>query len=285
MPPLEMIERYSADAVRYWAASTSPGKDSVISEEKIQMGARLVTKLWNVARFAEPFIRAASPEMPENPAALTPADRWLLAGCRALIERVTAAFEDYEYTAAKAEIETFFWHNLADNYIEMAKQRLYDPLHPAHAGAAYTLRIVLRSLLKLLAPLLPYITEAIWGELYAADENQHSIHRSLWPQPEEMPVLADPPAHLSPLEFGDLLVEIATAVRRYKSENNLSLGAELDLLQLAPHDPSLAAALQSAPADLISVARVRRVEIRPALDADLINLGCAGEKVEVGLRI
>ncbi len=61
MSPLEMIDRYSADAVRYWAASTSPGKDAVISEEKIQMGARLVTKLWNVARFCEPFLQDYRP--------------------------------------------------------------------------------------------------------------------------------------------------------------------------------------------------------------------------------
>jgi valyl-tRNA synthetase len=70
MPPMQMIERYSADAVRYWAASTSPGKDSIISEEKIQMGAKLVTKLWNLARFAEPFISAALP-VPDA-SALTP---------------------------------------------------------------------------------------------------------------------------------------------------------------------------------------------------------------------
>ncbi len=79
MPPLEMIQRYSADAVRYWAASTSPGKDAVISEEKIQAGSRLATKLWNVARFSEPFLPGAGLALSEaaNPT-LSPADRWIL---------------------------------------------------------------------------------------------------------------------------------------------------------------------------------------------------------------
>ncbi len=82
MAPMEMIERYSADAVRYWAASTSPGKDAVISEEKIQMGVTLVTKLWNVARFSEPFPGGGAPfHIRSGRPGFHPADRWILAAC------------------------------------------------------------------------------------------------------------------------------------------------------------------------------------------------------------
>ena len=122
MPPLEMIERYSADAVRYWAASTGPGKDAVISEEKIQLGSRLVTKLWNVARFCEPFIwkvRIPAEADPERPAVATPADRWILARLNRLVERATQLLQADDYAAAKSEIEQFFWFVLADNYLEM----------------------------------------------------------------------------------------------------------------------------------------------------------------------
>ena len=136
MPPMEMIERYSADALRYWAASTCTGKDAVISEEKIQMGTKLVTKLWNVARFAEPFL-SGDPILDPSAQVFTPADRWILARLDDLTVKVTAAFDDYEYASAKSEIEAFFWHDLADNYLEMAKQRLYDPQHAAHLGALY----------------------------------------------------------------------------------------------------------------------------------------------------
>ena len=122
MPPMEMIERYSADAVRYWAASTGPGKDAVISEEKIQMGAKLVTKLWNVARFSERFLEGYTPQAAGDLAGqFTPADRWILARLQQLIRRVTALFQDYDYAAAKSEVEIFFWRDLADNYLEMCK--------------------------------------------------------------------------------------------------------------------------------------------------------------------
>ena len=125
MPPQEMIERYSADAVRYWAASTGPGKDAIISEEKIQLGARLVTKLWNVARFSERFLENYRPPQ-LLPNQLSTADRWILSRMQTLIRRVTSLLESYDYAAAKNEIEIFFWGDLTDNYLEMSKQRLYN---------------------------------------------------------------------------------------------------------------------------------------------------------------
>jgi valyl-tRNA synthetase len=271
MAPLAMIEKYSSDALRYWAASTSPGKDAVINEEKIQMGIKLVTKLWNVARFAERFIHEdninvynsvgahSCMPLPTNQfsfiANATPADRWILSGLQGLVRRVTASMQDYEYAAAKSEIETFFWKELADNYLEMAKQRLYAPEHPQHTGAVLALRSLLLTLLKLLAPFLPYITETIYQELFAAAEGIPSIHNSAWPQVEAS--LADPAA----LQAGEALVEVATAVRRYKSEQNLGLGSEFSRLQLTAASSELAQQLHSAAADLTSVTRAQTIEI------------------------
>jgi valyl-tRNA synthetase len=162
--PLDMISRYSADAVRYWAASAAPGKDAIISEEKIQMGARLATKLWNVARFAERFLfgnldaLAAGAGSPHPFAALiSPADRWILSRTQKLVRRTTSILQEYDYAAAKSEIEAFFWTELADNYLEMAKQRLYDPADPSHDAARFSLQTVLFTVLKLFAPFLPFV--------------------------------------------------------------------------------------------------------------------------------
>jgi valyl-tRNA synthetase len=123
--PREMIERYSADAVRYWAASTGLGKDAIISEEKIQAGAKLVNKLWNVARFCGRFIGDQKLEIgdsatqsistPQSPISFTLADRWLLAHTQQLIERTTKLYEQYDYATAKSEIEQVCWHVLADH--------------------------------------------------------------------------------------------------------------------------------------------------------------------------
>jgi valyl-tRNA synthetase len=264
MPPMEMIERYSADAVRYWAASTGPGKDAIISEEKIQMGGKLVTKLWNVARFSQGFLTGFQP--PNSVPQLTLADRWILACTQQLTRRVTEAFQEYEYATAKSEIESFFWRDLADNYLEMAKQRLYDPAHPAHAGARLALYNALRAVLKLLAPFLPYVTESIYLEMFAEAEGCASIHTSGWPAADDR--FADGAA----LQAGELLVTAATAVRRYKSEHSISLGTELERVQLACTEPELAEHLRRGTPDLMSVTRARLVEVVEAIDPAMTGL-------------
>jgi valyl-tRNA synthetase len=263
MPPLEMIERYSADAVRYWAASTGPGKDALISEQKIELGARLVNKLWNVARFSARFLEGYTPPAGPPPG-LTPADRWILARAQQLIRRATALLLEYEYAAAKSEIEGFFWRDLADNYLEMCKQRLYEAGSLEREGARYTLQRVLLTTLKLCAPFFPFVTEEIYLGLYAGEAA--SIHITAWPEPD--PALEDAQA----LQAGELLVAAATAVRRYKSENNLPLGSELKRLQLGIADVEQASYLQAACADLISITRARQVEIGARLDPELLPL-------------
>jgi valyl-tRNA synthetase len=259
MPPLEMIEQHSADAVRYWAASTGPGKDAIISEEKIQIGGKLVNKIWNVARFSSRFIEGDTPNLARN--TLTPADHWLLSRTQRLIQRVTALFEDYDYAAAKAETETFFWH-FADNYLELAKQRLYDDNHPQRAGAVFTLHHTLLTLLKLFAPILPHVTERIYKGIFATAEND-SIHTSNWPVPDEN--LIDDEAEA----LGETIIEIAIAVRRFKSERNLSLGTELKRLQLATDNSSLRESLIHANADLMSITRA--IDVKVSSPADLAS--------------
>lgn len=275
LPPMAMIERHSADAVRYWAASTSPGKDSIINEEKIQMGARLATKLWNVARFSQPFLNDAPACPPVD--RLTPADRWILARLQTLIRRVTCAFDEYEYANAKSDIENFFWKDLADNYLELAKYRLYAADAPAHAAACASLRLVLLATLRLLAPFMPFVTEAIYRELFAAAEGETSIHRNRWPQPDRQ--FEDAQAEAD----GDLLVAIASTVRRYKSEHNLSLGSELTRVQLEQSDARLAALYTAAISDLTSVTRARSIELVDRLDEslDICVIGGTEQRVAV----
>jgi valyl-tRNA synthetase len=266
MTPEAMIGKYSADAVRYWAASTGFGKDTTISEERIQAGAKLATKLWNVARLSERVL--ADYTASETSPALAPTDRWLLARLRRLVERVTTLLAEYDYATAKAETESFFWAALADNYLELAKMRLYDADDPLAEGACYTLRTALLTVLKLFAPFLPYVTEEIYTTLFADDGS--SIHRSAWPTLEALPT-SDGDEDTA-MAAGDALVAIATAVRRYKSEHGLSLGCELARLQIATDDATLADALRASLTDLRSVTRAATVEVGDQLDPTLQEL-------------
>jgi valyl-tRNA synthetase len=257
IPPLEAIDKYSADAVRYWASSTGLGKDSIIDEEKIHSGTKLITKLWNVSRFSARFLEEYHPpnEIPE----LTPADHWMLARVQHLIRLVTNLLLSYEYAAAKSEVENLFWKDLADNYIEMVKQRLYNPKHPFRPGARYTLYTSLLAILKMFAPFIPFVTERIYLLLFKESEQEESIHTSAWPQ------VTKELDNARAIKVGQVLVEIATLVRRYKSENNLSLGTELTQLQIACLPAELNNSLQSALDDLHSITRARKIEISETL--------------------
>jgi valyl-tRNA synthetase len=254
MPPQAMIDAYSADAIRYWAASTGLGKDAVISEQKILLGQKLVTKIWNVARFAAPFVHEDTPDRAAAWPQATLADRWIMGRLQEVIATATERLSAYEHAAAKDAIEAFFWTEVADNYLEMAKQRLYDPASAGHAAARFALSRVLLALLKLLAPFVPHVTECIYQELYATASSP-SLHTSGWPVPD--PAFEDPSARAA----GQALTEIATAARRYKSEHGLSLATPLQSLEIGVQEPALRATLREARADLSSVTRAERIAI------------------------
>jgi valyl-tRNA synthetase len=152
----------------------------------------------------------------------------------------------------------------------MAKGRLYDAADPGHAGARDTLAALLLAVTKLFAPFLPHVTEAIYQGLFAARDGAISIHRARWPESDA--ALVDERAEAA----GAALVAVATAVRRYKSEAGISLGAELACVRLATDDPALADALRAAVADLASVTRARVIEVAAALDPALELLTTEG---------
>lgn len=263
-PPMRMLEQYSADAVRYWAASAGLGKDAIISNDKIKAGSKLITKLWNVARFSSRFIDGES--TPTEAPFLTPADRWLLSALQDLVKRVTGHFKEYDYATAKSITEVFFWNDLADNYLEMAKRRLYDEGDPGRDGAVFTLNQVLLTMLKLFAPFLPYVTEEIYQLVYTGLAENRSIHLSPWPTVSKD--LIDERAD----KIGDLLLQIATAVRRYKSNAGLSLGAEMSTLAINGADTDQTRLLLEAESDILSISRANVLSVNKVSEPDLVEI-------------
>ena len=210
----------------------------------------------------------------ESTPSLSPADRWILSRLNRLIERVTASIEAYEYAAAKSEVELFFWTELADNYLELCKQRLYDPASPGHAGGRFSLSRVLLAVLKLFSPFLPYVTEEVYRVAFADLEPRQagktaSIHTSAWPTPD--PAFTDELAE----QLGRHLVEVATAVRRFKSERGLPLGSELGGLQVWAEESPLRERMAAASADLMSITRARRIELKaePPTEGEILQAG------------
>ena len=278
--PIEMINLYSADAVRYWASSTGPGKDAVISEEKIKTGSKLINKLWNVARFSAPFIEQYSSN--GIPDLLTTADRWALSKIQNVIKEATYYFDNYDYAAAKSEIESFFWL-YADNYIEMAKQRLYSS-SPEQEGAIFTLQQVLLTLIKLFAPIMPFVTERIYLDLFLNNKKtdqepkERSIHRTSWPVPQENLINAHYEA------AGELSIESASQLRRYKSEHHLPLNTELDMIHVELSDSTILESIESSIPDLKSITRSRNILINQ-MKHSLVDIIYKNETIQIAIEI
>jgi valyl-tRNA synthetase len=254
--PAALIARYGADGVRYWACGGSVGTDQVVNEEAMKQGARLITKLWNAARFIAGHLddqRPTTNDQREPGDELLPADRALLSWLQRLIARTTASFHEYEYAAAKEATERFFWGTLCDNYLEWVKGRLYDSAGEPRRAAQYTLYQTLLALLKLFAPIMPHITEEIYAHLFAQHAGARSIHLSAWPRADE--ALIDAEAERA----GEALLALTASVRRWKSARKVGLGAELARLTLATGDEQLRAALHESAADLRSVTRAREI--------------------------
>jgi valyl-tRNA synthetase len=176
--PEPYIEKYGADAFRYWAAiSAKLGYDYRFSEATIKTGLLFATKLWNIARFISNF-----PE-PEK-YTLRPIDNATLALVNRLIITVDNAYKELDVYVPINEIYQFTWNYFASHYLELVKNRAYNPSGKyselEQRGAWYTLHYTLRRVLIVLSPIMPFITDAIYRELYG-----HSVHSEKYPEPEE----------------------------------------------------------------------------------------------------
>jgi valyl-tRNA synthetase len=220
--PQDVISKYSADALRFWAAGVKLGDDLPYMEKDLQTGQKTVTKLWNATRFAIMHLQDYCGFEGE----LSVMDRWLLSKFNRVVRDCTDSFEQYEYSKTKLEAEKFFWQTLCDNYLEIAKDRLYTPEKYGEGtlSAQHTLYSVTLGVLKLFAPIMPHITEELYQTFYRKHDGATSIHVSRWP--DYRPELEDIEAE----RIGDEFVKVLAAVRKFKSERKLSMKAPLSKL-------------------------------------------------------
>ncbi len=247
--PAEILIKYPADALRFGAASARLGEDTRYQEKELVAGQKTITKLWNAARFALMQLE----DHDGSKKGVTLIDKWMLTKLNKLIKSVTEAFDNYEYAKAKADVDQFFWHTLCDNYLEIIKDRIYNPekYKEGKTGVQYTLHKAILSVLKLFAPIMPYITEEIYHMKFGKEENNKSIHISEWPSvdPKEIDEGAE--------KAGDLAVEVIGAVRKFKSEKNMSLKQELKKLVIEVPDSKVLVPLLD---DIKATTRAHTVE-------------------------
>ena len=240
--PQMMIDKYSADALRFWAAGSKLGDDLPFQEKDLVTGQKFVTKLWNASKFCLLHLNDFEPEKlgshPKNSQVET-YDAWLFSKLQKLVKGCTETFEKYEYSQTKAEVENFFWHTFCNNYLEIVKDRLYNPTirgTEARESAQQGIFRGIVTVLKLMAPIMPHITEEIYQVYFLGKDTEkekgQSIHLSSWPEYQEE--LVDERAELC----GDIGVDIINTVRKFKSEQRMSMKGELRQLVVKSKEQS-----------------------------------------------
>jgi valyl-tRNA synthetase len=241
--PRQMVEQHGADATRYWALSATLGSDYVYNEDDFKQGRRLCVKLWNAAKLAarhlEGFDRAGARATPQV------VDTAIRARLAQAVHTASADLDRYEFGIAKGVAERFFWNDLCDNYLEMIKNRLYDEVPEAAAAreaARAGLYDVLQGVVRLLAPFVPHVCEAVHQALFREREGIVSVGRAPWPSAEA------PQGAEEALPAWDAAVAVLTAVRRWRSEQRVSPGKPLARVRVrvAPATAAQAAPMEDA---------------------------------------
>ncbi|MBI2650421.1 valine--tRNA ligase [Candidatus Woesearchaeota archaeon] len=213
--PQFMINKYSADALRFWAAGSRLGDDMPFQEKDLVTGHKFTTKIWNAAKFASLHLGDYKLQRPSK---LHLTERWILSKLSKVVKEATQSFMNYEYSHTKLETETFFWHVFCDNYLEIIKDRLYNADkrgEGARISAQYGLYNVLLTIIKLMAPVMPFITEELYQLYYKKHEKIKSIHLTKWP---EIKMIDEHAEHI-----GDFVVKVIEYARKQKTMKQLSL--------------------------------------------------------------
>jgi valyl-tRNA synthetase len=227
LTPDDALDRFGPDAVRYWAASKRAGVDTTFDEGQLRVGRRLATKLLHASRFV-----LTLPD-PGATQATEPLDRAMLARLAGVVDEATVAFEAYEPARALEAGEACFW-TFCDHYLELVKGRAYGEAGRAgQASAVATLRLSLETLLRLFAPVLPFVTEEVWSWWRPG-----SVHRGPWPEggPLRAATGVERP---SPLAL-EAATAVLTEVRRAKTQAKLSLRARVHRVEVADRPEHLA---------------------------------------------
>jgi valyl-tRNA synthetase len=252
LTPMHLLETYGSDAVRYWAAGARLGSDATFEEKVLKIGRRLVTKIFNAAKFVLSQTAEQHPISREL-------DLAFLQKLRAAAGSATESFEGLEHASALSDTERFFWDSFTDTFLELVKLRARDESDAAGRGSAVaTLRLGLSVLLRLFAPFLPYITEEVWSWAFAEETGHKSIHVAPWPGDADF---AEYRSRGDADRF-DTAVAAWSAINKAKSEAGVSVGRPLERLVIAAN----AAArdkLEPVLTDVMAAARASSYSVEP----------------------
>jgi len=262
--PLEVVEKYGAEALRYYAATCALGEDNAFRWKDITRGVRFAIKILNIGKFLKGVLEGWNYEdvLWEE---LHTIDKWILSLYSKVNEEVTNAMDNFRFDKALRALENFAWNVFADEYIEIVKHRAYGKRDKA---ALYTLYTVGLGIIKMLAPLLPHVTEEVYQEVFKRFTKDISIHVSAWPEPVKIDEES--------LKKGELIKDIVASVRRMKAARGLPLNTEIERVTFSEPEVKLSeedledikGAIRARAISVVPRARVKErvVDVKPRYD-------------------
>lgn len=220
--PMDVIEKYGADALRWFLSNGSaPGQDVRFSYDKMDAAWNFINKIWNASRFALMNMENFTVDQIDLSGEKTVADRWILTKLNETVEKVTDLFERFEFGEAGRHLYHFIWDDFCDWYIEMSKEVLFGEDEKAKQMTRSILAYVLDQTLRLLHPIMPFVTEEIWENI--PHEGESLVVADY---PVVHPELSDEAA----TKGMDVLMELIRSVRNSRSEVNTPLSKKIELL-------------------------------------------------------
>jgi valyl-tRNA synthetase len=220
--PMDVIEKYGADALRWFISTGSaPGQDVRFSYEKMDAAWNFINKIWNASRFVIMNVEGFTPADIDFSGEKTVADRWILTRLNETIEKVTSLFDQFEFGEAGRQLYNFMWDDFCDWYIEMSKEILYGEDEEAKQTTKSILVYVLDQTLRLLHPIMPFVTEEIWAKIPHTGESLVVA---------EYPVVHPENNDETAAKGMEVLKELIRSVRNIRAEVNTPLSKPITLL-------------------------------------------------------
>ena len=232
--PLLVVEKFGADALRYWVATAPIGTDIRYSEDEIKRGSKLLTKLWNAAKYVLMNLGDFEPDVATHiPVAdRFIEDRWVMAELNKTIADVRRHLDKYDNYNSRAACDTFFYEIFCDQYLEFIKDRFWSPEKysaESKLSAQWTLYEVLRAIIGMYAPFIPFQTEELWQQIYKQYEGGETLHLTAFPDTDA--------ARDTDVSQMQIALDILKNVRSLRTERKVGNGAKLASLTIPAQTP------------------------------------------------
>ena len=266
--PLTTVDKFGADALRYWVATAPIGTDLRYSDDEVKRGSKLLTKLWNAAKYVLMNLTDFEPDTAPQIAIKNRfiEDRWVLSELNKTIAEVRKHLDKYDNYNSRAAIDTFFYDVFCDQYLEFIKDRFWSPEKysaQSKIAAQWTLFEVLRAVIGLYAPFIPFQTEELWQKIYKPYEGGQTLHLTAYPAVDS--------ARDTDVSQMQIALDILKNIRGLRTERKVGNGAKLETLTIPAETP---AALHGL---IKSAARANNVVLGDAIDFVVAQMPTKGE--------